>query len=157
MTMPATILKGLLALYAAYALLKFFDFFFVSRERRMASIERGYQDDGRAIRVFDAVMLGLVMILVVLQVLAGVQGLSFLTGLLVGMTLIQVYFHRFNRQLPGNEAPPEPVSAIKLMSWSIQANPELAWREIVMMTVLLVGALVLVFAPQVAAWLPRSR
>jgi hypothetical protein len=151
--MPALILKGLLALYAAYALLKFFDFFFVSRERRMVSIQRGYENDGRGIRVYDAVMLVFSIVLVMLQLWVGLDGLSFLTGLLVGMTLIQVYFHRFNRPLPTEERPAEPLSAIKLMSWSIQANPGLAWREIALMTVLLVGSLVLVFAPHAAAGL----
>jgi hypothetical protein len=155
--MAAIVLKVLLTLYAAYALLKFFDFFYVSRERRMVSIRRGYENDGRAIRAYDAVMLGLVVVLVVLQLAAGVHGLSFLTGLLVGMTLIQVYFHRFNQPLPKDDLPPEPVSAIKLMSWSIQAYPGAAWREIALVTVLLVGSLVLVFAPQVAAWLPAGR
>jgi hypothetical protein len=146
--MASLVLKVLVSVYAAYALLKFFDFFFVSRERRMASIARGYENDGRAIRVFDTVMLGFVIVLVALQVLSGVHALSFLTGLLIGMTLIQVYFHRFNQVLPESEQPPAPASAIKLMSWSIQARPGLAWRELALITVLLFGALALIFMPQ---------
>jgi hypothetical protein len=146
--MAGTVLKVLLSVYVAYALLKFFDFFFVGYERRMAGIRAAYEGDGRTLRVFDDVMLVFCCVLVGLLVVARAHALSFVTGLLVGMTLIQVYFHRFNRPLPEAEAPPQPVSAIKLMSWSIQAAPALAWRELALMTiVLVVGVVGLWLAP----------
>jgi|SRR5579859_59646 len=146
--MAEIVLKVLLSIYGAYALLKFFDFFFVGYERRMVGIRAAYEGDGRVLRVFDHVMLVFCCALVGLLVLARVHALSFVTGLLVGMTLIQVYFHRFNQPLTEGKAPPQPVSAIKLMSWSIQAAPGLAWRELGLMTVMLiVGVLALWLAP----------
>lgn len=70
------------------------------------------------------------------------QGLSFITGLIVGMLLIQIFFHRFDKPLPPEQAPPEsPAPPRKLMSYAIQAGPCLAWREIILMTALFVWAL----------------
>lgn len=134
-------LKILLALYALYALVKFFDFFFTNYERRISGIKTAYENGGRTIMVFDAIMLLFMAVLLALLYLTGVEYLSFVTGLLVGMTLIQVYFHRFNRALPAEKAPDAPFSAIKLMSYAIQANPGLAWRELVIITVLLLWGL----------------
>ena len=58
------------------------------------------------------------------------------------MLLIQVFYHRFNKVLPPEKAPPPPVAANKLTSFAIQAEPRLAWREIIFMTVLLIWSLV---------------
>ncbi len=70
------------------------------------------------------------------------HGLSLITGLIVGMLLIQIFFHRFDKPLPQEQAPPEsPAPPRKLMSYAIQADPGLAWREIILMTALLVWAL----------------
>ena len=139
--MTQTILKVLLALYIAYALLKFFDFFYQSYDRRMRSIRAAYENNGRVLKAFDNVVLGLMVLLVVLQFLSGMEYLSFTTGLLVGSTLIQIYFHRFCDPLPADKSPEPPVSPIKLMSWGIQANPEKPWRELTVLTVLFVWAL----------------
>lgn len=139
--MAQTILKVLLALYIAYALLKFFDFFYQSYDRRMRSIRAAYENNGRVLKAFDNVVLGLMVLLVVLQFLSGMEYLSFTTGLLVGSTLIQIYFHRFCDPLPADKSPEPPVSPIKLMSWGIQANPEKPWRELTVLTVLFVWAL----------------
>jgi hypothetical protein len=38
------------------------------------------------------------------------------------MTIIQVYFHRFSDPLPPEKAPPPPIAALKMMSYSIQAE-----------------------------------
>jgi len=139
--MSALILKILLTLYILYALLKFFEFFFRNDETKMKGLRAVYSGDGRVIRIFDNVMLMLMVVLVALLLATGVEYLSFTTGLLVGMTIIQVYFHRFSDPLPAEKSPEPPVTAIKLMSYSIQANPEKAWRELVFMTVLFVWAL----------------
>jgi hypothetical protein len=144
--MASTILKILLVLYIAYALLKFFDFFFQSYDRRISAIRAAYANGGRTIRVFDNVMLALMALLVVLLFISGVEYLSFATGLMVGATLIQIYFHRFSEPLPLDGAPEAPVSAIKLMSWSIQANPGKPWKELAFLTVLFVWALYQLFA-----------
>lgn len=136
-------LKVLLTLYALYALVKFFDFFYTSYDRRISGIKTAYESGGRTIKVFDAIMLLFMIVLLALLYFTGVEYLSFITGLLVGMTLIQVYFHRFNRVLPNEKMPETPVSAIKLMSYAIQANPGLAWRELIFITILLAWGLYL--------------
>ena len=55
-------LKILLALYIAYALLKFFDFFYQSYERRVGAIRAAYANDARAIKAFDSLVLVLMAI-----------------------------------------------------------------------------------------------
>jgi hypothetical protein len=135
------LLKILLTLYIVYALVKFFDFFYSSYDRRIAGLRSAYQEGGHAIKLFDNVILVVMALFVVLLFASGMEYLSFITGLLVGMTLIQVYFHRFIDPLPPDKAPKPPVSAIKLMSYAIQANPEKAWRELLFMTVLLLWGL----------------
>src|SRR5438552_3491209 len=115
--MATTTLKVLLALYLLYGLLKFFDFFFQSYETRMRGIRAAYANGGRGLRIFDNAILIFIAVLVVLLFVSGVEYLSFATGLLVGCTLIQVYFHRFSEPLSADKAPEPPVSAIKLMSW----------------------------------------
>ena len=139
--MARTILKILLALYIVYALLKFFDFFYQDYDRRMRSIRAAYENDGHVLKTFDNIMLGLMVLLVVLQFRGGIEYLSFTTGLLVGSTLIQIYFHRFCDPVPADRSPDPPVSPIKLMSWGIQANPEKPWRELAFLTVLMAWAL----------------
>jgi hypothetical protein len=139
--MSALILKILLTVYILYALLKFFEFFFRNDETKMKGLRAAYSGDGRVIWIFDNVMLILMVVFVALLFATGVEYLSFTTGLLVGMTIIQVYFHRFSDPLPAQKSPEPPVTAIKLMSYSIQANPGKAWRELVFMTVLFVWAL----------------
>ncbi len=67
-------------------------------------------------------MLALMVVLVALLFVAGVEYLSFTTGLLVGMTIIQVYFHRFSVRYPRKVAR-SSLTALKMMSYSIQANP----------------------------------
>ena len=134
-------LKILLTVYIAYALLKFFDFFYQSYDRRMQSIRAAYENDGRILRIFDNVVLGFMLLLIGLLFATGVDCRSFTTGLLVGSTLIQIYFHRFSEPLPAEKSPPAPVSAIKLMSWSIQASPGKPWRELAVLAVLFVWAL----------------
>jgi len=64
--------------------------------------------------------------------------LSFVTGLVVGMLVIQVFFHRFHEPLPADRTPAASAPPVKVMSYAIQAKPRLAWREIAVMTVLFV-------------------
>jgi hypothetical protein len=133
------VLKALLALYILQSLHKFFDFFYVSYEKRIARIRAAYAGNG--VSVFDTIALVLVVVLLVLQFVAGVEYLSFTTGLLVGMTLIQLYFHRFNQPLTADESPDPPIYPVKLLSYAIQAMPGRPWRELTLMTLLLVWAL----------------
>ena len=67
---------------------------------------------------------------VVLLFLTDMQELSFITGLVVGMLVIQIFFHRFSEPLDAEQAPESAAAPRKLMSYAIQAHPGLAWREI---------------------------
>jgi hypothetical protein len=140
--MSLLILKILLVVYILYALLKFFEFFVRDDETKMKGLRMVYVDGGgRLVQRYDNVILMVMVIFVGLLFVAGVEYLSFTTGLLVGMTIIQVYFHRFSDPLPPEKAPEPPITALKMMSYSIQANPGKAWRELALMTLLFVWAL----------------
>ena len=65
---------------------------------------------------------------------------------LVGMTLVQVFFHRFAQPLDASKAPPSPVSPIKTLSYAIQAQPALGWFELAV-----IGALLFI-SPWVGAY-----
>jgi hypothetical protein len=139
--MAATVLRTLLTVYIVYALVKFFEFFFRKEETKRKGLQAVYADGGKVIKVFDTVLLILMAFLVALLFASGMEYLSFTTGLLVGMTIIQIYFHRFCDPLPPEMLPDPPLTAIKMMSYSIQAMPGKAWRELIFMTVLFVWAL----------------
>ncbi|WP_327581655.1 hypothetical protein OHA25_37545 [Nonomuraea sp. NBC_00507] len=66
---------------------------------------------------------------------------SFAAGLVAGMNLIQIFIHRFNEPLPEDKRPPAPSPPNMTLSYAIQANPALGWREIIIMAGLSVWAL----------------
>ncbi|TDD05387.1 hypothetical protein E1292_17125 [Nonomuraea deserti] len=134
-------LKILLGLYTLQALVKFANMFAVPYTVRIKRIAAMYSGNGRSIRIFDDVLLALMVVLVALQAAVGLEHLSFTTGLLVGLTLTQLFFHRFNRPLEPDRAPSPPASPIKSMSYAIQASPVLAWRELLVQAVLFVWVL----------------
>jgi len=94
-----------------------------------------------ATKAADAVLLGLAIVLAVPLGLRGTDHLSFLTGLLIGMTLIQIYVHQFSVPLSPGEAPEPPSSPIKIMSYGIRARPGRAWKVLVVIAGLLVWSL----------------
>jgi hypothetical protein len=135
-------LKVLLTLYILYALLKFFEFFFRDEETKRKGLYTVYvKGNGKVVRIFDNVILVFILILVALLFASGVEYLNFTTGLLVGMTIIQVYFHQFSDPLPPEKSPEPPITALKMLSYSVQANPGKAWRELVLMTLLFTWSL----------------
>lgn len=135
--MSTTILKILLTLFCVQVLVKFYVFFFVKYPVRRRQLDRSYGDRNTATAVFDNVILVVLAGLITLLVLSGhMEYLSFLTGVYVGATLIQVYFHRFSGLLPDEKAPKPPFSPIKYLSYAIQAEPLRPWRELVFLTVL---------------------
>ncbi len=109
-----------------------------TRIRRIASY---YERGGRIISIYDTVTLIIIVVLVLLLFLTQMHYLSFITGLIVGMLTMQIFFRRFSRVLPAEQMPETPTPPRKLMSYAIQATPGLAWREIVFMTALFVWAL----------------
>ncbi len=137
--MAALILKILLLLLLVQGLVKFVVFFFVGYAYRRRRLDKSYGGKTSATKVFDTVILLVLAVFVVLLFVSGeMKYLSFTTGLYVGMTLIQVYFHRFSDPLPPEKSPEPPVSPIKMMSYGIQAFPKKPWREILFMAVLFI-------------------
>ncbi|MDQ2877509.1 MAG: hypothetical protein M3R41_00330 [Pseudomonadota bacterium] len=140
--MTATVLTILLVLFSAHSLIKFGFFFVLGYTRRRKALDKAYAGRTSATGRSDVFLVGTVLLLVCLLALNDGEPRSFLTGLLVGATLIQVYFHRFSVPLTPSEAPPEPVSPIKTMSYAIQADPARPWVEIVILAVLILASVV---------------
>ncbi|MBB3724539.1 hypothetical protein [Nonomuraea dietziae] len=136
----ALALKILLGLYILQALIKFINLFAIPYDVRIKRIAAYHRS--QASKVFDHILLTLMAVLVALLATVGLEHLSFITGLLVGLTLTQVLFHRFTQPLPPDRTPPPPGTPITTMSYAIQANPRLAWRELVIQTALFAWALV---------------
>jgi uncharacterized membrane protein YphA (DoxX/SURF4 family) len=134
----SVVLAVLLIVFCLQGLVKFAVGFLVPYSTRIRRIASYYERGGRVIAVYDTITLGVLVVLVTLLVVTGMDHLSFSTGLVVGMLTIQVFFHRFHAALPADKAPAEPAPPRKVMSYAIQATPELAWREITVMTVLFV-------------------
>jgi hypothetical protein len=134
-------LSILLIGFCVQGLVKFAVGFLVPYPTRIRRIASYYQRGGRIISIYDTVTLVIIVVLVVLLFLTGVHELSFITGLVVGMLVIQIFFHRFSEPLPEDKAPESSAPPRQTMSYAIQAHPGLAWREIVMMTVLFGWAL----------------
>ena len=140
--MAANVLAILVAIYSVHALAKFGFFFVLSYRSRRKALDRAYAGKASATKTADAVLLVFAIVLAGLLALRGAEHMSFLTGLLVGMTLIQIYFHQFSAPLSDDdEAPPPPTSPIKIMSYAIQAKPSRPWKELLVIACLLVWSL----------------
>lgn len=135
--MATTILKVLMTLFCIQVLIKFYVFFFVSYTVRRKQLDKSYGDKGSATKILDYILLLINALLVTLLFLSeNLEYLSFITGLYVGATLIQTYFHQFSDPLPQSKSPAEPTSPIKIMSYAIQAFPKKPWKELVFLTLL---------------------
>jgi hypothetical protein len=136
------ILNILLIFFVVYSLIKFFVFFFVKYDTRRKLLDSSYNGKTTATKISDIFLLSMVLLLLVFLFLSGrTEYLSFTTGLLVGMVLIQLYFHSFSEPLKTEHSPEPPVSPIKIMSYGIEASPGKAWRELLIMTVIFIWAL----------------
>jgi hypothetical protein len=139
--MVEKVLAILVAIYSVHALAKFGFFFVLSYRSRRKALDRAYAGKASATKTADAVLLVFAIVLAGMLALRGADHVSFLTGLLVGMTLIQTYFHQFSAPLSDDEAPPPPSSPIKIMSYAIQAKPSRPWKESLVIACLLVWSL----------------
>lgn len=142
--MATTILKVLMTLFCVQVVIKFYVFFFVKYDARKKQLDKSYGNKASATKTADLVMLAICALLVTLLFFSeNLEYLSFITGLYVGATLIQLYFHQYSNELPLSEdkAPKEPLSPIKLVSYSIQAFPKRPWKELVFLTILFLWGL----------------
>lgn len=134
-----TSLKVLLTIFCIQVIVKFYVFFFVKYDLRKKQLDQSYGNKKSPTRVTDYLLLVICVVLVTLLFLTHqMEYLSFITGLYVGATSIQLYFHQYTNKLPLPEgkAPQEPVSPIKIMSYSIQAYPKRPWKELLLLTIL---------------------
>lgn len=140
--MATTALKMLMTLFCIQVLIKFCIFFLVKYDLRRSQLDRSYGNKRSATKVTDYVLLAICGLLVTLLFFSeNLEYLSFITGLYVGATLIQVYFHQFSDPLPDDKAPPAPTSPIKIMSYAIQAFPKKAFKELAFLTILFLWGL----------------
>jgi hypothetical protein len=137
-----TITTVLVALLGVQALVKFV-FFTLPYRRRRAALDKSYGDKPSATTTSDTVMLLFTILLAGLLLWRGIEAVSFLGGIWIGATLIQLYFHEFHAPVPPERAAPEPVSPIKTMSYAIQQAPWRPWRELLTLAVLICWSLVL--------------
>lgn len=133
-----------MTLFCIQVVIKFYVFFLVKYDTRKKQLDKSYGDKLSATKTADYVLLAICALLVTLLFLSeNMEYLSFITGLYVGATLIQLYFHQFSNQLPlpDEQAPKAPLSPIKLMSYSIQAFPKRPWKELLFLTLLFLWGL----------------
>jgi hypothetical protein len=149
--MIAQALTVLLVLFSLHALLKFAVFFVVPYRTRRRMLDRAYTGRASATKISDIFLFCMCLVLLGLLFATGADHVSFLTGLLVGATLIQLYFHRFSEPLTDEQSPAPPVSPIKIMSYAIQAQPTRPWRELLLFAALVLWALYQFYAHMHAA------
>ena len=135
------VLTIVLIAFCVQGLVKFAVGFLVPYSTRINRIAAYYRRDGHIISNYDSVTLVVIVALVILLFLTDMQELSFITGLVVGMLVIQIFFHRFDKPLAPERAPESAAPPRKVMSYAIQAQPGLAWKEILVMTALFGWAL----------------
>lgn len=135
------LLLALLLAYAGYAAVKPFFFFLLPYEKRRRLLDGQYAGRPAATQISDNFFLLLILAITLLLYLTGIDHVSFLAGLLVGMTIIQLFFHRFTNEPNAGREAPKPMSPIKRMSYAIQDRPALAWRELLLIIILPVGSI----------------
>jgi hypothetical protein len=134
-----TVLVGLLGVHA----LAKFVFFALPYRRRRAVLDKSYGDKPSATTTSDTVMVLFTIALAGLLLWRGVEAVSFLGGVWIGATLIQLYFHEFHAPVAQDRAAPPVVSPIKSMSYAIQDSPWRPWRELLTLTVVICWSLAL--------------
>lgn len=142
--MATTVLKVIMTLFCLQVVIKSYVFFFVPYDTRKKQLDKSYAGKLSATKTTDYILLAICALLVTLLFMSeNLEYLSFITGLYVGATLIQIYFHQYSNKLPltSDQAPKEPLSPIKLMSYSIQAFPNRPWKELLFLTVLFLWGL----------------
>lgn len=142
--MATTTLKILMTVFCIQVIVKFYVFFFIKYETRKKQLDRAYANKTSATKISDYGLLAICALLVTLLFFSkNMEYLSFITGLYVGATLVQVYFHQFSNPLPlpDDKAPSPPLSPIKLISYAIQAFPRRPWKELVFLSVLFLWGL----------------
>lgn len=139
--MTDSVATVIVAVLGVHILVKF-AFFLLPYAKRRAALDKSYGDRPSATSTSDWVLLGITVVLAAVLIWRGVEAASFLGGLWIGSTLIQLYFHRFHTPVPAGQAAPPQTSPLKEMSYAIQATPWRPWPQLAVLTVLVVWCLV---------------
>jgi hypothetical protein len=118
-----------------------FAFFALPYERRRALLDKQYGDKASATATSDRLLMAFTVVIATLFFWRGVEPVSFLGGLWIGATLIQLYFHQFHRPVAPERAAPPQTSPLKEMSYAIQDAPWQPWPQLFTLTVLVVFSL----------------
>ena len=121
-----------------------FAFFALPYRRRRALLDKQYGDKASATTRSDLVLMVFTVMVAALLFWRGVEAVSFLGGLWIGATLIQLYFHQFHRPVRPQRAAPPQTSPLKEMSYAIQDAPWRPWPQLLTLTVLVVLSLALI-------------
>jgi len=135
----ATVVVAVLGLH----IITKFAFFALPYRRRRALLDKQYGDKPSATTTSDWVLMVFTVAVAALLLWRGVQAVSFLGGLWVGATLIQLYFHQFHHPVTPQRAAPPQTSPLKEMSYAIQDAPWRPWPQLLTLTLLVVFSLVL--------------
>ncbi|EFG79125.1 hypothetical protein HMPREF0591_1022 [Mycobacterium parascrofulaceum ATCC BAA-614] len=138
-----TVTTVVVALLGVHIIAKFF-FFALPYAKRRRALDASYGDRPSATSTADWVLLIFTILLCALLLWRGVEAVSFLGGLWIGATLIQLYFHRFHDPVPAERAAPPPASPLKEMSYAIQSWPWRAWPQMAVLAVLVAWNLTLI-------------
>ena len=137
-----TITTVLVVVLGVHILLKF-AFFALPYRRRRAELDKQYGEKPSATSTSDRVSMALTVVIAAVLLWRGVEAVSFLGGLWIRATLIQLYFHQFHRPVPPDRAAPPQTSPLKEMSYAIQDAPWRPWPQMVALAVLVVFSFVL--------------
>ncbi|HTX97531.1 MAG TPA: hypothetical protein VME67_23485 [Mycobacterium sp.] len=118
-----------------------FGFFALPYRRRRQLLDKQYGGKASATTTSDVVLMVFTVAIAALLLWRGVEPVSFLGGLWIGATLIQLYFHQLHRPVAAERAAPPPTSPIKEMSYAIQDAPWRPWPQLLTLTVLVVFGL----------------
>lgn len=127
-----------------------FAFFALPYRRRRAMLDKQYGDKPSATSTSDRVLMVCTVGIAVLVLCRGIDSVSFLGGLWIGATLIQLYFHQFHRPVPPQRAAPPQTSPLKEMSYAIQDAPWRPWPQLLVLTMLVVLSLLLMIVKAAA-------
>lgn len=140
MSDPANpIVVTIVLLLSAYAVIKF-SVFLTPYARRRAALDKSYAGRAYATATSDVILLAIAIAVAAALLASGAGPISFLGGLFVGATLIQLFFHAFHEDPPRDRQAPEPRSPLKCMSYAIQDRPGRAWREMATYTLMVLAA-----------------
>jgi hypothetical protein len=137
-----TVATVVVAVLGLHIIVKF-AFFALPYRRRRALLDKQYGDKPWATSRSDRVLMAFTVGAAVLVLCRGVDAVSFLGGLWIGATLIQLYFHQFHRPVAPERAAPPRTSPLKEMSYAIQDAPWRPWPQLLTLTVLVAVSLVL--------------